>query len=64
MFGRRRPKSIDVLQAQAALRTGRLVLIDVREESERAREHVPGSLHVPLRLAWERHGLDVEGSAR
>jgi rhodanese-related sulfurtransferase len=48
MFRRRRPASIDVHEALAGHRAGRLVLVDVREPRERARGHVAGSLHVPL----------------
>jgi rhodanese-related sulfurtransferase len=40
--------TMDVVEAQAGHRTGRLVLVDVREHSERARGFAPGSRHSPL----------------
>lgn len=48
MLGRRKQHTIDVVEAFAGLRVGRLVLIDVREAGERARAYPPGSQHVPL----------------
>ncbi len=39
---------MDVVEALAGLRAGRLVLVDVREAGERARADVPGSPHLPL----------------
>ena len=46
MFGRK--NTIDVVEALAGHRAGRLVLVDVREAGERARASVPGSRHLPL----------------
>ncbi|WP_217914982.1 rhodanese-like domain-containing protein [Miltoncostaea marina] len=43
-----RGHSIDVVEASAGQRSGRLVLVDVREPSERARGAAPGSRHLPL----------------
>lgn len=43
-----RRHSIDVVEASDAHAAGRLVLVDVREQSERAHGFVPGSLHLPL----------------
>jgi rhodanese-related sulfurtransferase len=48
LFGRRKQHSIDVAEAMAGHRAGQLVLVDVREASERARGFAPGSKHVPL----------------
>jgi rhodanese-related sulfurtransferase len=39
---------ITPVAAAAMLRQGGLVLVDVREDDERAEAHIPGSLHVPL----------------
>jgi rhodanese-related sulfurtransferase len=47
LYGLRR-NSIDVIEALAGHRAGRLVLIDVREAGERSRGFVAGSEHVPL----------------
>jgi rhodanese-related sulfurtransferase len=44
----RRRHTMDVTEALAGLVAGRLVLVDVREDSERAHGFVPGSRHVPL----------------
>jgi rhodanese-related sulfurtransferase len=44
----KRKHTMDVLEALAGHRAGRLVLVDVREDSERARGFVPGSRHLPL----------------
>jgi rhodanese-related sulfurtransferase len=46
--GFRRKHTMDVVEALAGHRAGRLVLVDVREDSERARGFVPGSRHLPL----------------
>ena len=54
MLGRRKQNAIDVAAADADHRAGRLVLVDVREASERARGYVPGSRHLPL-AEVERH---------
>jgi len=43
-----RRHSIDVVEALAGHRSGRLVLVDVREAPERVRAFVPGSRHLPL----------------
>ena len=40
--------NIDAVEALAGHRAGRLVLVDVREDSERERGFVPGSQHLPL----------------
>jgi len=47
LYGLRR-NSIDVVEALAGQRAGRLVIVDVREARERARGFVSGSEHVPL----------------
>jgi rhodanese-related sulfurtransferase len=52
----RRKRTMDVVEAQAGQRAGRLVLVDVREDSERARGFAPGSLHVPLGELEQRLG--------
>ena len=56
MLGRRNQNTIDVADAEAGHRAGRLVLVDVREAGERARGYVPGSRHLPL--AEVKHRLD------
>jgi rhodanese-related sulfurtransferase len=43
-----RKRTIDIVEVTAGLKAGRLILVDVREESERARGFVPGSQHLPL----------------
>ena len=49
MFGGFKRKNVmDVIEALAGQAAGRLVLVDVREESERARGFAPGSRHLPL----------------
>jgi rhodanese-related sulfurtransferase len=48
IFRGRKQHSIDVGEALAGHRDGRLVLVDVREGGERARGFAPGSRHVPL----------------
>ncbi len=45
--GFKRNHTMDVVEALAGHEAGRLVLVDVREDSERAR-FAPGSRHVPL----------------
>jgi rhodanese-related sulfurtransferase len=47
---------MDVVEALAGVRAGRLVLVDVREAGERARGHVPGSQHLPLGELKQRLG--------
>ncbi len=44
----KRKNTMDVIDALAGHRAGRLVLVDVRESSERARGFAPGSRHLPL----------------
>jgi len=44
----KRKHTMDVSDALAGLSAGRLVLVDVREGSERARGFAPGSRHLPL----------------
>jgi rhodanese-related sulfurtransferase len=44
----KRKRTLDVVEALAGLSAGRLVLVDVREATERARGFAPGSLHLPL----------------
>ena len=44
----KRKNTIDIVEALAGQRAGRLVLVDVREDSERARGFAPGSRHLPL----------------
>jgi rhodanese-related sulfurtransferase len=51
----KRRYAIDVVAALAGNASGRLLLVDVREASERARGYPPGSRHVPL--AQLRHRL-------
>ena len=49
MLWRRRQKTkIGAAEALAGQRAGELVLVDVREHSERARGDLRGSLHVPM----------------
>ncbi len=48
MFFGRHTHDIDVSEAQAGHRAGELVLVDVREDDERARGFAPGSQHLPL----------------
>jgi rhodanese-related sulfurtransferase len=43
-----RKRTMDVIEALAGLQAGRLVLVDVREASERARGFATGSQHLPL----------------
>ena len=47
---------MDVAKAEAGQRTGRLVLVDVREDVERAQGFAPGSLHLPLGYLQNRLG--------
>jgi rhodanese-related sulfurtransferase len=60
MLERRKQNTIDVVEALAGLRAGRLVLVDVREADERARAYVPGSQHLPMAAtAARRAGVDA-----
>ena len=43
-----RKHTMDVVEALAGHKAGRLVLVDVREDGERARGFAPGSRHLPL----------------
>ena len=47
---------MDVAEAASGHGAGRLVLVDVREDSERAQGFAPGSLHVPLGQLEQRLG--------
>src|SRR3954451_21453060 len=47
-FNRFTRTTIDVIEALAGHRAGGLVLVDVREGTERAQGFVPGSWHLPL----------------
>ena len=44
----KRTHTMDVVEALAGHKGGRLVLVDVREGGERVRGFVPGSRHLPL----------------
>ena len=44
----KRKHTMDVVDALAGLQAGRLVLVDVREASERAQGFAPGSRHLPV----------------
>jgi rhodanese-related sulfurtransferase len=46
--GFKRKHTMDVVEALAGQAAGRLVLVDVRENSERARGFAAGSRHLPL----------------
>lgn len=48
--------TMNVVEARAEQRTGRLVLVDVREHHERARGFAPGSRHLPLGQLKQRLG--------
>jgi rhodanese-related sulfurtransferase len=48
LFRRHKQRSIDVAEALAGHRAGRLLLVDDREAGERARGFAPGSRHLPL----------------
>ena len=52
----KRKHTMDVDEALAGQQDGRLILVDVREDSERARGFAPGSLHVPLGELEQRLG--------
>jgi rhodanese-related sulfurtransferase len=51
-----RKHTMDVVEARAAQQAGRLVLVDVREDAERARGFAPGSRHLPLAQVKQRLG--------
>lgn len=55
LFGKRKD-TMNVTEAQAALEAGRMMLVDVREDAERAHGFAPGSLHVPLGELEQRLG--------
>ena len=52
----KRKDTMDVVEALAGQKAGRLVLVDVREDSERARGFAPGSRHLPLGQLKQRLG--------
>ena len=52
----KRKHTMDVGEAQAGQRAGRLILVDVREGAERARGFAPGSRHLPLGQLKQRLG--------
>ena len=52
----KRKHTMDVVDALAGHEAGRLVLVDVREDSERARGFAPGSRHLPLGELKQRLG--------
>ena len=54
--GFKRKHTMDVVEALAGQAAGRLVLVDVREDSERARGFAPGSRHLPLGELKQRLG--------
>jgi len=54
--GFKRKHTMDVVEALAGQEAGRLVLVDVREHSERARGFAPGSQHLPLGELKQRLG--------
>ncbi len=51
-----RKHTMDVVEALTSQEAGRLVLVDVREDSERTRGFAPGSRHLPLGQLKERLG--------
>lgn len=54
--GFKRRNTLDVIEALAGHRAGRLVLVDVREDAERARGFASGSRHLPLSQLKRRLG--------
>ena len=56
MFRRRNEHTMDVDEALARHQAGRLILVDVREDSERARGFARGSQHLPLGELKQRLG--------
>ncbi len=52
----KRKHTMDVVEALTGQQAGRLVLVDVREDSERARGFAPGSRHLPLGQLKQRLG--------
>jgi rhodanese-related sulfurtransferase len=51
-----RKRTMNVVEALAGLQAGRLLLVDVREERERARGFAPGSRHLPFSRLKRRLG--------
>ncbi|MCE2921229.1 MAG: rhodanese-like domain-containing protein [Roseomonas sp.] len=41
-------QSISAREAAGLITSGEAVLVDIREADERARSHVPGSVHAPV----------------
>ena len=56
LTGFKRKHTMDVVEALAAQKAGRVVLVDVREDSERGRGFAPGSRHLPLGELKQRLG--------
>jgi rhodanese-related sulfurtransferase len=54
--GFKRQHTMAVVEALAGHKAGRLVLVDVREDAERARGFAPGSRHLPLGQLKQRLG--------
>jgi rhodanese-related sulfurtransferase len=52
----KRKHTMDVVEALAGQQAGRLLLVDVREDAERARGFAPGSRHLPLGQLKQRLG--------
>ena len=53
--------TMDVAEVLAGQRAGRLVLVDVREDSERARGFAAGSRHLPLsQVKWRLSELPTD----
>jgi rhodanese-related sulfurtransferase len=52
----KRKHTMDVAEALAGQQAGRLVLVDVRDDAERARGFAPGSRHLPLGQLKQRLG--------
>lgn len=48
MFGARKTKDLSAQDVKAALETGKILLIDVREPDEFAAERIEGAVNVPL----------------
>ena len=51
-----RKNTMHVVEARTGQQAGQLVLVDVREDSERARGFAPGSQHLPLGQLKQRLG--------
>jgi rhodanese-related sulfurtransferase len=61
---RRIPMSLPMIPPERAaelLRRGEAILVDVREADERARAHIPGSMHLPLSRLEEAELAVAEG---